>query len=87
MYVLYYGSAPLAAYGVQAVPWGTLPPPPYLAISATNLVMAAEAPLVRYLRDQCEPLDYAGRSILIYAITPEVIAGVVQQESGRPPPR
>jgi hypothetical protein len=81
MFVLYYGSAPPAAYGVQVQPWGTLPPPPFIAISATNLFMAQEAPLVRYLRDRCEPLDYAGRSILIYAITAGVIQGVV----GSPP--
>ena len=78
MFVLYYGTAPPAAYGVRVLPWGTLPPPPYIAISATNLFMAQAAPLVRYLRDQCEPLDYAGRSILIYAITPDVIEGIVR---------
>jgi len=86
MFVLYYGTAPPAAYGVRVLPWGTLPPPPYIAISATNLYMAEEAPLVRVLRDQYDPVAYAGRSILIYAITPDVIAAVVRQAQGGTPP-
>lgn len=82
MFVLYYGTAPPVAYGVRLVPWGTLPPPPYIAISATNLYMAQDAPLVRTLRDGFDPVGYAGRSILIYAITPDVIAAVVGQVRG-----
>ena len=84
MFVLYYGTAPLAAYGVRAQPWGTLPPPPYLAVSATLLIMAQEVPLVRHLRDHCEPVGYAGRSIWIYAITEEVLTGLVQAAAGPP---
>lgn len=84
MFVLYYGSAPPAAYGVHMQPWGALPPPPFIAISATNLFMAEGVPLVRYLRDHCEALDYAGRSILIYAITADVIEGVVREARAGP---
>jgi len=84
MYVLYYGTAPPEAYGVRQQPWGTLPPPPAIAISATNLFMAQDAPLVRVLRDRVEPMDRAGRSILIYALTPAVLDAVVAEAARQP---
>ena len=68
MYVLYYGTAPLDAFGVRAQPWGTLPLPPYLALSTTNYFLCADVPLVAYLRAEQEPMARLGNTIHVYEL-------------------
>ncbi len=75
MYVLYYGTAPLKAYGVERVPWGEKPLPRYIAVSVTNYYLYRDVPLIQYLRREKEPLAYAGRSIHIYEM-PQNLAEV-----------
>ncbi len=70
--VLYYGTAPPAAYGVRSVPWGRLPLPDYLAISVTNYYLYYATPLVAYLRIRGHPIARAGGSIHIFRLTPDL---------------
>jgi len=68
MYVLYYGTAPLEAFGVREQPWATLPLPPYMAISTTKYFLCADVPLVAYLRSKTEPVARLGNTIHIYEL-------------------
>jgi len=74
MYVLYYGAAPLEAYGVRSVPWGQLPFPEYAAISVTNYYLCSKIPLVAYLFGECRPVARLGTSIYVYRLGPELAA-------------
>jgi hypothetical protein len=73
MGLLYYGSWPPAAHGIRAVPWQTLPPPPYLAVSVTSYYLYRDVPLIAFLRQHGTPLARAGRSIHIYAVDEKMI--------------
>lgn len=79
--VLYCGSAPLEAHGIRPVPFGTLPPAPYLAISVTQYYLLQDVPLVAFLRDRT-PLAYAGASIHIHAID-ETVLGEFRRRAER----
>ncbi|MBT5612891.1 MAG: hypothetical protein HN742_34265 [Lentisphaerae bacterium] len=86
MFVLYYGSAPLAPYGVEAQEWATDPLPPFLAISVTNYYLWRDVPLVRFLRDHRVPVAYAGGSIHIYRLDQSVVEEMVQRAQIRQSP-
>lgn len=83
MFVLYYGSAPPAAYGVHAQEWATEPLPDYLAVSVTNYYLWRDVPLVRFLRDNRQPVARAGHSIHIFRLDASVVAEMVQQAEER----
>jgi hypothetical protein len=81
MYVLYYGTAPLAAYGVKAVEWGTLPFPPYLALSVTNYYLCYRIPLVTFLRQERQPVARLGNSIHVFALDESVTREFIRRAS------
>jgi len=69
---------------VQAQEWATEPLPEYLAVSVTNYYLWRDVPLVRFLRDNRQPVARAGRSIHIYRLDASVVAEMVQQaEEGK----
>jgi len=72
MYVLYYGTAPLSAYGVRSAPWGRTPLPAYVALSVTNYYLCYKIPLVAWLRLHGAPDAYAGWSIHIFRLPPDL---------------
>ncbi len=89
MYVLYYGTAPLEAYGVRSVPWGRLPFPEYAAISVTNYYLCSRIPLVAVLFSECRPIARLGTSIYVFRLGPELAAEFLRRAeeeaaSGRP---
>lgn len=70
--VLYYGVAPLEAYGVQTAPWGSLPLADYLAVSVTDYYLCYRVPLLTYLRRESVPVARLGNSIHVYAVGPDM---------------
>ncbi len=91
MYVLYYGTAPLAAYGVAEQAWATFPLPQYLAVSVTSLYVLESVPLVKYLREERSPLARLGNSIFIYeldqAVRERFMRLATESTPGRPTTR
>ena len=73
MGLLYYGSWPPETYGIRSVPWRTMPPPPWLAISVTDYYLYRDVPLIAFLRKHGIPDARAGRSIHIYALDAKLI--------------
>ena len=82
MFVLYHGQAPLDTYEVNAIPWGALPLPPYLAIGVTNYYLMQDAPLVRFLRDHGHPIAYVGGSIHVHALDNATLSQFAQWAAG-----